>query len=95
MEELTPVDILFLPVGGNCTLDLEHISSTVNTLDPKIVVPMHYKTLETDGDLNDLSGFLREMGVPEPDARPHLSVTDTSLPGEITVVVLKTPDIRI
>jgi len=92
VDELTPVDILFLPVGGNCTLGLDHLSGTINALDPKIVVPMHYKTLETDGDLNDLSGFLKEMGVREPDARPHLSVTDTSLPGEITVVVLKASD---
>lgn len=38
------VDILMLPVGGGTTLDVNGAVEVVKQLNPKIVIPMHYRT---------------------------------------------------
>jgi L-ascorbate metabolism protein UlaG (beta-lactamase superfamily) len=37
------VDILFIPVGGNYTIDAEQAWRVIHTLKPKIAIPMHYR----------------------------------------------------
>lgn len=41
-SKLRPVDILLIPVGGTFTIDAEAAWSVVETLMPKVVIPMHY-----------------------------------------------------
>ena len=36
------IDIAFLPVGGTYTMDYKSAAEAVNTIKPKIAVPMHY-----------------------------------------------------
>lgn len=51
-ETLTPeeirgigkVDVLMIPVGGCFTIDSEEAVKAINTLNPKVVIPMHYAT---------------------------------------------------
>ncbi|MEM4257897.1 MAG: MBL fold metallo-hydrolase [Candidatus Thermoplasmatota archaeon] len=43
VQQIGPVDILFIPVGGTYTLDADQAWTVVNMIKPKIVVPMHYK----------------------------------------------------
>lgn len=38
------IDILFIPVGGVFTIDAEGANEVLKQLEPKIAVPMHYKT---------------------------------------------------
>jgi len=41
----SPIDIAFLPIGGNFTMDIDDASYAVKELiKPKIAVPMHYNT---------------------------------------------------
>jgi L-ascorbate metabolism protein UlaG (beta-lactamase superfamily) len=52
---LEGVDLVFLPVGGGPTIDAEAAAAIVEALDPRWVVPMHYRTprigfLETEED---------------------------------------------
>ena len=42
-ESIGPIDILFIPIGGTFTLDAQQAWEVIKTLQPKIVVPMHYK----------------------------------------------------
>ncbi len=37
------VDILFIPVGGTYTLDAENSWDIINKINPRIIIPMHYK----------------------------------------------------
>ena len=41
---LDGVDVLFIPVGGTFTIDDAQAAEVVKTLNPSIVIPMHYKT---------------------------------------------------
>ena len=36
-------DILLVPVGGYYTLDAKQAIEVINQIEPKIVIPMHYK----------------------------------------------------
>ena len=44
VEEIDNVDVLLLPVGGVSTIDAPMAAEVVRQLEPKVVVPMHYKT---------------------------------------------------
>jgi L-ascorbate metabolism protein UlaG (beta-lactamase superfamily) len=38
------IDLAFLPIGGNFTMDIDDAVEATKLLRPKIVVPMHYGT---------------------------------------------------
>jgi L-ascorbate metabolism protein UlaG (beta-lactamase superfamily) len=76
-EELTHIkdaDVLLVPVGGNCTINATQAAAVVAQVEPKLIVPMHYATDETRGQL-------------ALDAR--LTISSGSLPTEPTVVLLE------
>lgn len=43
VDKLDGVDILFVPVGGSDTLEVKTVVELVRKIEPKIVIPMHYK----------------------------------------------------
>jgi L-ascorbate metabolism protein UlaG (beta-lactamase superfamily) len=88
VEALTGTDILLLPVGGGTTIDAVAAAEVVSLLEPKIVIPMHYRTEVSTAPLDPLSRFLKEMGLTEVTPQPRLSVSKSALPGETQVVVL-------
>lgn len=89
VEELQPVDVLLAPAGGGCTLNLERILQLMQDLDPRIVIPMHYRIPGSAEPLGSLDAFLRLMGVSEVQPRRSLSVTTTNLPANMQVTVLE------
>lgn len=91
IEELGGIDILFLPVGEMSTISLDMAVEIVGQLNPRIVIPMHYKTDILDMDLQPVDKFLQRMGIREPEVKPNLSVTQSSLPPNTQVVVLDYP----
>ena len=42
--EKEKIDIAFIPIGGNYTMDIVDAVEATRFIDPKIVVPMHYNT---------------------------------------------------
>jgi len=43
IQQIGPVDILFVPVGGTYTIDAEQAWRIIHAIKPKIAVPMHYR----------------------------------------------------
>lgn len=85
------VDVVLCPVGGSFTIDPATAVKVVQALEPRIVIPMHFKTAEHDqqvfGDLKTLEEFEHEYGsAPAPIAK--LSVDHAKLPEETELVVL-------
>lgn len=58
IEELLPVHVLMIPVGGNYTLDAERAKEYVDRIMPAIVIPMHYKTKGLNMDVEKADDFL-------------------------------------
>lgn len=85
---LETVDVLLVPVGGISTIDAAQAAEVVRHLEPKIVIPMHYKTLVLKRELAPVDRFLKEMGVKEAVPQPKLTVNKGSLPLTLQVVIL-------
>lgn len=88
VEQMSSADVLLVPVGGSNTINAVQAAEVVSQIEPKIVVPMHFKTEVTTLDLEPATRFLREMGVTDPKSQPKLTVGKGSLPEETTVVLL-------
>jgi L-ascorbate metabolism protein UlaG (beta-lactamase superfamily) len=88
VEELGNVDVLLVPVGGRTTIAAPQAAALVRSLEPKIVIPMHYKTLTLTKDLDTVDKFLKEMGLNEVIPQPKLAVTRATLPLTTQVLVL-------
>ncbi len=85
-EQLNQAEILVVPVGGNCTININAIPQLINLIGPKIVIPVHYQSEGSDIELEPLDRFLQEMGVTEASPQSRLNVTATSLPRDMTVM---------
>jgi L-ascorbate metabolism protein UlaG (beta-lactamase superfamily) len=97
VADIDGVDVLLVPVGGVSTIDAVQAAQIVRHLEPKIVIPMHYKTeawkpslFNSPGaqELDTVDRFLKEMGVKEAVPQPKLLVNKSSLPLTLQVVVL-------
>jgi L-ascorbate metabolism protein UlaG (beta-lactamase superfamily) len=88
VAEINGVDILLVPVGGVSTIDAVQAAQIVRQLEPKIVIPMHYKTDAIKRELETADRFLKEMGVKEAIPQPKLAVNKNSLPLTMQVVML-------
>lgn len=58
-ENIGSVNILIIPVGGNYTIDAEAAKEYIDLLMPDIAIPMHYKTRETELDVDRVEQFLK------------------------------------
>jgi L-ascorbate metabolism protein UlaG (beta-lactamase superfamily) len=88
VEELDDVDVLLLPVGGVSTIDATMAAEVVRQLEPKVVVPMHYKTEALGWELEPVERFLKEIGGEQVVSQPKLSFTRSSLPASTQVFLL-------
>ena len=82
-QELDDIDILFLPVGGEGTLDRAEAYKLAVSLEPKAIIPMHY-------DQAGLKAFLKEAGAEGVKPVEKLTVKKKDLDGkEGEIVVLE------
>jgi len=88
VEELGDVDVLLLPVGGVSTVNAPMAAEVVRQLEPKVVVPMHYKTEALSRELEPAERFLKETGVEQVASQAKLSFSRTSLPISTQVFLL-------
>lgn len=63
VQALGKVDVLFVPVGGVFTLDGAGAQRLVDRLQPKVVVPMHFRIGGLSLSIQTVDGFL--AGIPE------------------------------
>jgi len=88
LEKIDEVDILMIPVGGNFTIDGEAAAEIINQIEPKIVIPMHYKIAGLNIKIDNADLFLKEMGVSKKEATDKLTIKKKDLPQEETEVVV-------
>lgn len=90
VEEIDGVDILMIPVGGTYTIDGETAVDIINQIEPRIVIPMHYKIPGLSVKMDGVETFLKEMGVAKRDVVDKLTLKKKDLPEEdMQVVVMR------
>ena len=87
-ERLGRVDVLLIPVGGFFTIDHAAAAKVVDALQPRIVVPMHYKTDKVDFPIANVDPFLATQARVERKETSTLEMTAETLPAERSIVVL-------
>lgn len=87
LEELVGIDILIIPVGGKYTLDAKRAVQVVSQIEPRMVIPMHYKTSKLTVDIDKLDDFIKEIGV-EPTYEDKLKISKKELPQDSMEVVV-------
>lgn len=88
VELLGNIDVLLIPVGGVYTIDAALAAKVVRQLEPKYVIPMHYKTPVEKSKIEPVDRFLKEMGAGQLEPASKLSVTRTNLPDNLQVRLL-------
>jgi L-ascorbate metabolism protein UlaG (beta-lactamase superfamily) len=88
LELLEGVDILILPVGGNFTINGSEAVEIISQIQPRIVIPMHYKIPGIDMKLESVDTFLKEFGVITPEKMEKLKITKKDLPHEETKIII-------
>jgi L-ascorbate metabolism protein UlaG (beta-lactamase superfamily) len=81
-------DILLIPVGGGRVLNAEKAAEIVSLLEPKIVIPMLYKTDASKDDFQPVDLFIKEMGSEPKPPEQRLNINRSGLPHDTTLVLL-------
>ncbi len=89
LEKLKGTDILLIPVGGNYTINAKKAVEVVNQIEPRIVIPMHYKLPGLKLDIDGVDKFIKELAV-KPTYEDKLKINKKDLPQEdMELVILK------
>jgi len=89
LERLEGTDILFVPVGGVYTLNAPKAVEVINQIEPRMVIPMHYKISGSKIELDALEKFIKEIGM-KPTEEEKLKISKKDLPIEdMELVVFK------
>jgi L-ascorbate metabolism protein UlaG (beta-lactamase superfamily) len=95
IRDIGPVDVILIPVGGFYTVDGKAATEVVNQLNPKVVIPMHYKTADLSpslaGLLAPVDDFIKAMGNTATVSEVGQTVTFErgKLPAGRTIMVMK------
>lgn len=87
--EALSCDILLIPTGGVYTINGKEAPAIIAQLEPKIVIPMHYKVGTLKFDLEPVEEFLKAMGKENVERLPKLSISRDKLPDESQIAVLE------
>jgi len=82
MEKIGDVDVLMVPAAGKEAVDSKKAHEIIESIDPRVVVPMHYKA-------NEVETLLKQLGITDPKREDKLVISDKAqLPEEKTDFVL-------
>jgi L-ascorbate metabolism protein UlaG (beta-lactamase superfamily) len=92
VEEFGEIDILMIPVGGFYTISADEAVQAISLMEPKLVLPMHYKFAGINEDnfsnLGTLEDFLKISGMTV-ERLDKLKISVNDIKEEQKVVVLE------
>ena len=89
VDEIGDIDILFIPVGGNYTINYKEAIEVIGQIEPKIIIPMHYKIKDLKIELDGPEKFVKELGL-TPEKTDKYKISKKLLPlEEMRLVMLE------
>lgn len=89
LEKIGQIDVLLVPIGGEgLTIDGERADEIINLIEPKIAIPMHYKTKGLSLKIDGPEKFFKEMGIKAAEKIQKLSLKKKDLMAEETKIVI-------
>lgn len=91
LDKLKNIGILFIPIGGQFTLDGNDAYKLCSLINPKLVIPMHYKTNVLKMNLDDCKNFLINIPIIEKVNSNLLNINILDKNSEMKTILLKPP----
>lgn len=63
IDAIGEIDVLMIPIGGKYTLDAKGAEKVIGQIDPKIIIPMHYKIPGLNVEIAGEQEFAKELGI--------------------------------
>jgi len=89
--EKISIDLLILPVGGGTSLNHQQAMEVLTTIEPRVVIPIHYKLPRLKEKLEGVESFIADTGTSAASGQPKYNVNAKKLPAEGLVTVRLTP----
>jgi L-ascorbate metabolism protein UlaG (beta-lactamase superfamily) len=85
------VDVLFVPTGGYYTIDARTADKVISNLNPRVVIPMHYKTpvMGPNFPIAGVDEFLQGKEDVVKVGKNSVTFKKEDLPAETTIYVLE------
>ena len=92
MDTLRQTQILIAPISGEGSLNKSDLQEVVSAIQPRILIPVQHGSSGPEG-LQQPQEVLTDLGFTEiPDPAPRLNVTETNLPAELQIQMLRRVD---
>jgi len=89
VADIGKVDVLLVPVGGFFTIDAKVSSEVCDKLNPRVIIPMHYKNEKCQFPISGVDDFLEgKRSVRKLDSS-EAEFEAGALPAETEIIVLK------
>lgn len=85
-KQIGAVDILFVPVGGYFTIDAKVAEDTVSKLNPRVVIPMHFKTEKCGFPIAAVDDYVKDKDTKKFDGQVEIKKED--LPDKMKIYLL-------
>lgn len=89
--EQTDIDVLLVPVGGGSGLTTKQALSLISTLEPRVVIPIHYALPKEKEKLESVQQFAKEMGVSPSSAEQKIILKANKMPADEIITFLLKP----
>ncbi len=90
LSQLEGVDVLFVPVGGNAVLTPSRATELISQIEPRVVIPIQYKTGGGTASYGTLEAWLKDMGAKPTEPQAKWKIQKKDLPADETQVVVLT-----
>lgn len=88
LEQLGQIDIFVIAVGDRERLSVELASETVQEVEPRIIIPIHFQLPGWKTKLEKLDPFLKAIGMTPKETVEKLKIREKDLPAEETELIV-------
>jgi len=89
LQSIGQTDVLMIPTGGFYTLDMDAVNVTVETIAPRIVLPMHYKNDKCGFPIAPIDDFLQGKTDIQRENSSQFELIAGQLPSSTRIIILK------
>ena len=79
INQIGNVDSLMLPIVGNYTIGAKEAEKVISQIDPKIILPMHYKLPGLNADIAEKEEFTKDLGLEIENSTSKLNIKASDL----------------
>jgi len=89
VEKIGKVDVLLIPVGGFFTIDAATATSISNSINPKVIIPMHFKNQGCSFPVTPVDDFLKDKKNVTRSNKSEIEFKAGKVPPETQIIVLQ------